>query len=539
MRRDRRRFVDEVDKRSVADAFDIFKAPVSDPRFVQIIRPFSVFSKNSYSSPVTPPIGPAYLAAVLEKARYCVEILDCIGEEIFQIKESACGHYKVQGLSVEQTVSRLHPNAGVIGISLMFSQDWILHRELIREIRKARPDTVIVAGGEHVTALPEFVLRDCPEIDFVITGEAELTFLHFVHSVYHGLSTDDIPGCSYIDAADRFVGNDLSRRIEVIDELPQPAWHLCKVENYFIDHWTMGVSKGRNMPILATRGCPYQCTFCSNPTMWTTRYKMRDVASVVDEIEHLIREYGANSIDFFDLTAIVKKQWTLDFCEEIKKRGLKFSWQLPSGTRSEALDEEVLNAMIGAGCEYLVYAPESGSAETLKAIKKKVDLKNISESIRTAVEVGHTVKVNLIVGFPHERIKHVLQTLGYAFRMALSGASDCNISKFSPYPGSEIFRELRSEGVIPGLNDDYFRTLVSQFDLTAEARYCRGVPSSILALSTIVGHSVFYIAAYLRRPARIWRIIWLMLKSDFRPGNLLEQRVHDVLIRSKIAKNNP
>ena len=76
------------------------------------------------------------------------------------------------------------------------------------------------------------------------------------------------------------------------------------------------------MPILATRGCPYQCTFCSSPTMWTTRYLMRDPKEIVDEIEWLMKEYKANDFEFFDLTAIIKKSWILEFCNEIKKRNL-------------------------------------------------------------------------------------------------------------------------------------------------------------------------------------------------------------------------
>ena len=528
--------VGKIDTRSLTEAFETYKAPLSDQRVVQIVRPFSVSSKASYSAPVTLPIGPAYLAAVLEKSQYNIEIIDGVGEDIFQIKRSDCGLYNVQGLTTEQIIGRLNPRSSVIGLSLMFSQEWLLHRDLIVAIRKNFPDATIVVGGEHVTSLPEYVLRDCPAIDFAITGEGDLTFLHLVHNIHHDEATDAIPGCSYIDAAGNFNSNQLSARIGNIDELPRPAWHLWPVKNYFNDHWTMGVSKGRNMPILATRGCPYQCTFCSNPGMWTTRYKMRNVVEVVDEIEFLIAEYGANSIDFFDLTAIVKKKWTLDFCAEIKKRDLKFIWQLPSGTRSEALDSETLKAIYEAGCEYLVYAPESGSEETLVAIKKKVNLDSITDSIAMAVKAGHIVKVNLIIGFPHEHLKHVMQTLIYAVKMGLGGSHDCNIAKFSPYPGSQLFNELRAEGVIPEINDDYFRGLVSQFDLTAGAKFCPHVPSIILMLSTIVGHGLFYSLAYLIHPSRLWRIVKLLIQGRFTPQNLFEQRISDMLMRFRVVK---
>ena len=122
------------------------------------------------------------------------------------------------------------------------------------------------------------------------------------------------------------------------------------------------------MPILATRGCPYQCTFCSSPTMWTTRYIMRNPKDIVDEIEWLVKKYDANDFEFFDLTAIIKKSWMLAFCKELRERKIgNITWQLPVGTRSEALDKETLQAIYDSGCAYICYAPESGSEKSLRS----------------------------------------------------------------------------------------------------------------------------------------------------------------------------
>ena len=334
------RTVGALDSRHVGDLLARFAAPAGGAGTVQIVRPFAVISRTTYSAPITLPIGPAYLAATLEKAGYSVGIIDAIGEGIYQIVRSRCGDYNLQGLSTNEIIARIKPETRVLGVSMMFSQEWLEHRSFIRAVRQAFPKLTIVAGGEHPTAVPEHVLRDCPEIDYLVAGEGELTFLELVHGIMHGRDIGGIPGVSFIDRAGQFVATGLSRRIVDIDNLPPPAWHLCNVENYFIDNWTMGIAMGHNMPILATRGCPYQCTFCSNPTMWTTRYKMRDVGRVVDEIEFLIKQYKANSIDFFDLTAIVKKEWIIAFCKELKRRNINIAWQLPSGTRSEALDRE-------------------------------------------------------------------------------------------------------------------------------------------------------------------------------------------------------
>ncbi|MBF0196203.1 MAG: radical SAM protein, partial [Planctomycetes bacterium] len=156
--------------------------------------------------------------------------------------------------------------------------------------------------------------------------------------------------------------------------LPRPAWHLVPIENYRNSPTSHGINRGFSMPMLASRGCPFQCTFCSSPKMWTTRYIMRDYIDVVDEVEELVNKYGIEGVDLCDLTAFTQKAWVASFCKEILKRNISVYWQLPSGTRSEALDEETLNYLYQIKCHDMVYAPESGSEKTLQQIKKKIHL---------------------------------------------------------------------------------------------------------------------------------------------------------------------
>jgi len=525
------RHVRGTDDRHADDVYTLFAAPEGETRTVQVVRPFSVLSKNTYSAAILPPLGLGYLAAVLRKAGYPVGIIDAQGEDIFNIRLSECGRYNLQGLDADQLVARIPRDCAVIGVSLMFSQEWLPQRDFIKKARARFPNAVVVAGGEHPTALPEYVLRDCPEIDYVVSGEGEFAFLELAHHVFHGTPPGGTPGISYIDAADAFVTTGLTGRINHIDELPRPTWDLCPVENYFQPNWAMGIGMGRHMPVLATRGCPYQCTFCSNPHMWTTRYKMRDPVDVADEIAFLVREYDANSIDFFDLTAIVKKDWTLDFCNELKRRGLDITWQLPSGTRSEALDEETLTALYETGCSLITYAPESGSEQVLKDIKKKLKLPNIIESIRMAKRIGHTVKINLVIGFPDDTLKSVLETVWFSVKMAAFGADDCNIAVFSPYPGSELYNRLLAEGKLPPPNDDYIISLLTYFDFTKTASYCERVSGRTLTFYRLLTLVLFYSTAYLLHPRRIARALKSLRSDRFQPGNVLEQRLYDVVMR--------
>ena len=519
---------------NVHDAFVMYANP--DPasaRTVTLIKPSIIFSRNSYSTPLTMPLGLAYLAAVLEKAHYPVKIIDCPGNDVGHIQLTQDGRFKVQGLDEEESIKRIAPETDVIGISIMFSQEWPHVRNYINKIRRAFPRATIVVGGEHPTAMPEYTLRDCPAVDYLVMGEGELTMLELVHKLRTGKSVHDISGIAYLMGGE-YCQNSLSPRLADIKEMPWPAWHLINVEDYFQPNFTMGIGHGRNVAMLATRGCPYQCTFCSNPVMWTTRYVMRPVKDVVDEIEDNIKKYKANSIDFYDLTAIVKREWILEFIAELERREVHIIWQLPSGTRSESLDDEVIPGLAKTGCQFLVYAPESGSKRTLDMIKKRVNLKNLTHSISVALKHGIVVKVNFIIGFPFETRADMLKTISFIWKLAWMKVDDCNISTFSPYPGSELFDELNRENAFGKIKDEYFENLMMQFDFTLSKTYCRHIGALEILIYRVLGMGAFYLLSYLRSPSRIGRLIKsLFQKTPFQPRSLFEQRVYDFIVRMR------
>jgi radical SAM superfamily enzyme YgiQ (UPF0313 family) len=530
-------FAAPTSKVAITDAFVAFANPEPDSRrVVTIVKPPVLFSRRSYSTPLTLPIGPAYLASTLGKAGYRVRLLDCPGAALDRIRPSADGRFNVQGLDAHEAVKHIDPQTDILAVSIMFSQEWPYVREFIKVLKSAFPNAVVVIGGEHATAMPEHCLRDGNVVDYVVMGEGELTFLDLVHTLRTGGSAHSVQGVASLDEG-RLVNGGLAPRLAKIDAMPWPAWHMIDLEPYFVPNYTMGLALGRNLTILATRGCPYQCTFCSSPTMWTTRYTMRDVTDVVDEIEYDVAKFGANSIDFYDLTAIVKKDWILKFTAELERRGIQVTWQLPSGTRSEALDDDVIGALARTGCRFLVYAPESGCERTLAMIKKRVNLGRMRQSIRVAVRHDMTVMCNLIIGFPFERRRDIWRTLLFQWHLALMKVDDANIGIFSPYPGSELFRDLVADGVIGPIDDEYFYGLMAQADLTVTRSVCRFVPGWELLLYRVVGMSIFYSLSYLRSPWRLWRLLRMVIfRTPFSARSIFEQRLFDVFARHKVSR---
>jgi anaerobic magnesium-protoporphyrin IX monomethyl ester cyclase len=175
---ERRSFVQPLNEMTVAEALRRFAA--RNAEVVKILRPPAIYSARSYSTPLAVPLGPAYLAATLEAAGYTTEVIDGIGEGIFSIRTIAGGKLKYQGLTVEELIERVGPETKILGISFMFSQGWNHYRQIVQAIKRAYPKLIIVAGGEHPTAMAEFLMRDCPEIDYIIMGEGEVALLELV-----------------------------------------------------------------------------------------------------------------------------------------------------------------------------------------------------------------------------------------------------------------------------------------------------------------------------------------------------------------------
>jgi len=472
-----------------------------------LIRTPSVVGRFALTLNRTPPLSVAYLAGSLTAAGHEAQVIDGVGEAIGAMHPGFRPDIVINGLSIPEIVDRIRPDTDFVGISCLFSHEWPLIRRMIAAIAARFPAVPIVLGGEHATAVPELCLDDAPALHACGLGEGDETIVELIEAFSGRKQLADVAGIVFRgpDGPERTAPR---ARIRDVDDIAMPRWDLTPIEHYLDGGFSFGVDRGRTMPLLATRGCPYRCTFCSSPRMWTTRYTTRAAERVVDEVEDYVRRYGAENFDFYDLTSIVKRDWILAFCRELDARGLRVTWQLPSGTRSEALDEEVLRAMYRSGCRNVTYAPESGSERTLEVIQKKVKLDRLAASMRTAAAVGLNVKANILIGFPDEQVTDLRETLRFIVRMARIGVHDASVWTFSPYPGSELFEQLRAAGRLPQLDDDYYFSLLSYSDVSGAVSYAEALDSKQLQRYRLAGLLLFYGVSYLTHPARPLRSLY-------------------------------
>jgi len=474
---------------------------------VTLLRPpIVVLLKSlSYVGPM-PSIGLAYVAAALRSAGHDVRVVDGLGEAIDDTVDfdTEVGTMRRIGMDPAEMVERIDPASTVIGITHMFLHEWPQVRELAELVRERFPDATIVLGGENATSFWPWIFEDTDAVDCCVLGEGETTVVELVGRLAAGVAVDDLDGLAIHPGSRLGRPADeprLPRRIRRLTEIPRPAWDLFPVETYLSIPDTLGVDRGRTLPMVATRGCPYKCSFCSAPAMWTTRYTVREPVDLVDEIEEHVRTYGVQNIDFVDLTAMTKRKWMLEFCDELERRDLGISWQLPVGTRSEGIDEHVLERLHASGCRNMTFAPEHGSPRMLEVFDKRLDLDHILDSIRACRRIGIVTHVNTIIGHPAETWNDRWKNLVFLMRAAWAGCDTGSAIMFHPYPGSRDFRELLEQGRLTP--DETFLYDGITRGAPAHHSWNDSIGNRILYLCQLAMVGAFVLTGVVRHPSRV------------------------------------
>ncbi len=501
-----------------------FKIVLLRPPIIQLRRNLS-----SYGA--LPPIGLSYIADSLRRAGHEVLVIDAPGEAPNTIVAESCpaGVLSFQGLPLEQLVARIPEETEILGITHMFLHEWPTIKKIAELAKKNFPTITIVLGGENATAFWQRIFTETNAVDYCVLGEGERSVL----SLLDNLATDrrDAKTAGVVNR--RHGLKQVAKpgpRISQLTNISRPAWDLFPIENYLAMTDTHGVDRGRSMPILATRGCPFACTFCSSFKMWSQIYLAREPEDVVAEIRDYVEKYNISNINFCDLTAIVRKDWIMKFCSLLKLENFQISWQLPTGTRSEALDEEALRSMYQAGCRNITYAPESGSKRMLAVMKKKVDLHALLRSLRSAVKQNLVTRVNIIIGHPREERKDLWASLRFLIKAAWLGCDDAAVMVFAPYPGSADTEDLICETGLQ-FGDDYYYLALARSGWSSRTYNSRMGTKELIVMQYLM-LLVFYAIAYLTRPARIVKAVLTFILGG-RESTQLDQ-----LLRSKFKNSS-
>jgi radical SAM superfamily enzyme YgiQ (UPF0313 family) len=407
-------------------------------RVALINLPFQGGVASVAQTSLGPPMGLAYLAAVLERAGHDLLLLDA----------------NVLGLPFSEVTRRLAAfRPHVVGTTAATPSIGLAARfsAAVREAVPGRP--AVVVGGPHGTVLPEQTLAAFPDVDVVVIGEGEGIADRLVRALAEGGSLEEVPSVAFRPAGER------PARIRVtgparpesdLDSLPSPARHLLPNHLYrTIDAWPMTC-------MVAMRGCPAGCIYCNVPGLAGRAVRRRSPANVVAEMEEVLSKYGVRFFSFLDDTFTTSREWTLRFCDALAGAGLgrKVSWSCL--TRPDMADEELLARMKACGLTRVEFGIESGSPRVLAFLEKGAKLETIRRAFSAARKLGLVTLGFAMINTPEESPAEMEMTLAEALEI---DPDFLQLSFCTPYPGTRLHEYCVGNGLLTSADWSDYRFL--------------------------------------------------------------------------------
>jgi anaerobic magnesium-protoporphyrin IX monomethyl ester cyclase len=463
---------------------------------------------SNLSDHIQPSLGLGFLAAQI-RDDHQVKIVDCIKEHL-------------PGLQLLPILREFNPD--VVG-SQCYSMDLAMLKPVLETVKRYNRDIVTIVGGAHPSAAPDHTLKYFGEdlLDFVFTGEGEIGFPLFLKELENpgGPNFKQVPGLGWKDNG--IVHRNPGAQVEDLDRLGMPAWDLIIPESYPFSPHGVVCKNFPIAPVMATRGCPYMCTFCSSAN---TKLRKRSVELVIQEVKLLQQRHGIREFHMVDDNFTLDMEYAKEFAKALLSHNIKASWATPNGVRLERLDRPLLELLKQAGFYSLSVGIESGSDRIRIKMKKGSNLQKVRKDLEMVRDVGGIdVTGFFILGFPSETREDIEKTIRFSKDLPIQRAT---FHSFIPLPGTEVWREMEASkeldrvdweryffwagAYIPqGLNRDELRRLHRKAFLSF---YCR--PRIILQN-----------LKFLSRPRVIWyglRYLWKRVRPEFKFSSLWSRK---------------
>ncbi|BDZ72118.1 B12-binding domain-containing radical SAM protein [Methanobacterium petrolearium] len=384
---------------------------------VLFINPPYFNSKYKFIGLVAPPLGIAYMAAVLEENDIDVQIIDAAALEM-------------SWETLESEIRRISPQ--IIAITALTPT--IYHGLQTAQLaKKTCPEAMVIMGGYH----PSFNYQEILEkdyVDLVIIGEGEYTMLELVKTMENGGDIKNVKGIAYGDG----VLTPPRPLIQDLDELPFPARHLLPMDHYKILNMKLDTAT-----LISGRGCPMQCSFCASAALHGNRLRMRSTDNVVDEMEHLIQDHDAGMIAFMDDTFTLKPSRVEEICDEIMRRDIDVYWGCTA--RVDNLSEKVLRKLSDSGCITLFLGVESADQQQLDRVNKQITIEKIRQAFSLARENDIRTIASVVLGMPGDTRESIERTIKFTKELNPSYAV---FSLATPYPGTRFYQEAVQDNLI-------------------------------------------------------------------------------------------
>ncbi len=332
----------------------------------------------------------------------------------------------------------------LIGISGMVTTYGYI-KWLVSFLKERIPSVPVVVGGSVASPMPGFVLRHTLA-DIACVGEGEETITNLAESLENGMDLASVKGIAF-RRDDTLVQTPQRELNSELDSIPFPAWDLFQIKRYIKNSYLVKCPS-KSMNIIASRGCPYQCTFCYRN--FGRSYRYRSVNNVIAEIEALIDRYDVRHFEFQDELFALNDKYVTEFCNELIRRKLAITWRCLG--RVNLVDYDVLMLMKEAGCHWLGFGIESGSQAMLDSMKKQTSPEQAANAISLARKAGISVSGTFVIGMPGETKETIKETVEFCKATRVHNTPFFPV----PYPGTALYENLKSQGLVNEHNEEEF-----------------------------------------------------------------------------------
>ena len=382
---------------------------------VMLISPPASSAVKEVLGTTGPPLGLAYLASIARLEGHDAVIVDSLAEGI-DLRE------------LKLRIRSFYPD--MIGITATTSMIPDAY-DVARVAKEVNPDITVLIGGPHVTFLPEETLDECKYIDIVVRGEGELIFRELLRK----RDLREVRGITYRDG-EIIKSNPAMPLVPNLDEIPIPAYDLLPMHLYRFGNLRFGT-------LITSRGCPFDCIFCSSSLQFGKKWRAHSKERVMEELRILHYEYGVGEVEFLDDTFTLDRKRAKEISREIVKEGLDISWTASS--RVNTFDLETGREMKRAGAHTIYFGIESGSQKVLDLIGKGITIEQSISAVKNAKKAKLRALGSFIIGFPEETEEDIKKTIEFSKRV---GVDLAQFTIATPYPGTRLWSIASKMGLL-------------------------------------------------------------------------------------------
>ena len=395
-----------------------------DPKRVLLVVPPGTveesYGRLSSAAGELPMLGLAYIASAVREQGHAVEIID----------------YEVNDWPIDRVENDIREfNPDVIGMTAYITNMKRCAR-VAKIAKSVNPEIVTILGGPQVTIFPEEAFHS-EAIDMIVLSEGEIIIRNVLNALGNEEALRRVKGIWFRSQTGEIVQNVREGLVDDLDIFPSPALDLFDMEKYYPPAHIRGK---RVAHLLTSRGCPFKCTFCETKLTFGRSFRYHTTERIVEELARLIED-GYDSFQFYDDIFTANKKRVVELCEAILDRGWRIQWMC--FTRTNCVDEKILDLMKRAGCYLITYGGESGDDDLLALIKKDLTVKTNFNGIRLAREKGIQTMSSFMLGLPTETPKQTMKTIDFAVE---SGLDYAVFPITEPYPGTELWIDAQKYG---------------------------------------------------------------------------------------------